>query len=151
MSRTAFSLLMAFVLTSFALSLCFGAETTARPQPEVAFTDAQVGRGAHAYMAYCSSCHGVDLGGQQAPLRGPAFTSLGKDTGMTLGTFFDFIVRDTPGGGTSRLLHEQYVEIMAYLLAQNGYSPGATPLRFDEAMRLRTPVEARKARPTGRR
>ncbi len=129
--------------SALALSLCFGSEATARPQPEVSFTGAQVGLGAHAYMAYCSNCHGVDLGGPQAPLKGPAFTSLGKDTGMTLGTFFDFIVRDTPGGGTTRLTHDQYVEIMAYLLAQNGYSPSATPLRFDQAMRLRAPVAER--------
>ncbi len=131
---------------ALAVSLCFGSEATARPQPaDVAFTGTQVALGAHAYTAYCSSCHGADLGGPQAPLRGPAFTSLGKDTGMTLGTFFDFIVRDTPAGSMNSLSHEQYVEIMAYLLAQNGYAPGPKPLRFADAMRLRGPVESRLA------
>ena len=102
---------------------------------------AQAGR--LAYGTYCSNCHGVDLMGPQAPLKGPAFLSLGRDNGMTIGTFFDFIVRDTPAGRVDSLSHDEYLAIMAYILSQNGYAAGRSPLRFERAMHERTLIGAR--------
>jgi mono/diheme cytochrome c family protein len=104
------------------------------------FTEAQARGGAIDYAAYCVTCHGRDLRGPQLPLKGPAFTSLGKDTGMTLGQFFDFVVRDTPAGSLNSLSREQYVEIMAYIMQQNGYAAGTRPLSFARAMHLTTRV-----------
>lgn len=109
------------------------------------FTERQARLGEHQYGAYCSTCHGSDLRGPQLALKGPAFTSLGKDTGMTLGQFFDFVVRDTPAGSMTSLTHEQYVEIMAYIMQQNGYLAGSEPLRFERAMRLKDRIAEQPA------
>jgi polar amino acid transport system substrate-binding protein len=108
------------------------------------YTAAQAEMGAHQYAAYCVTCHGADLRGPQLPLKGAAFESLGE-TGMTLGQFFDFVVRDTPAGSMQSLTHEQYVEIMAYIMQQNGYASGDRPLRFDEALRSKTKITAQRA------
>jgi polar amino acid transport system substrate-binding protein len=109
------------------------------------FMEAQARSGAHQYMAYCATCHGTDLRGPQLALKGPAFVSLGKDTGMTLGQFFDFVVRDTPAGSMTSLSHEQYVEIMAYIMQQNGYVAGSRPLRFERALHLKELIAAQPA------
>jgi mono/diheme cytochrome c family protein len=108
------------------------------------YTTAQAELGAHQYAAYCVTCHGADLRGPQLPLKGPPFASLGE-TGMTLGQFFDFVVRDTPAGSMKSLTHEQYVEIMAYIMQQNGYASGNRALRFDEALRSKTKITAQPA------
>lgn len=57
-----------------------------------------------------------------------------------MGTFFDFIVRDTPANSVASLPRRDYVEIMAYILRMNGYRPGTTPLRFARAMREETKI-----------
>lgn len=59
---------------------------------------------------------------------------------MTMGTFFDFIVRDTPANSLTSLPKNDYVEIMAYILRRNGYAAGPSPLRFERAMRERTKI-----------
>lgn len=104
------------------------------------FTAQQARAGAHQYATYCATCHGTDLRGPQLPLAGPAFVSMGTDTGMTLGDFFDFIVRDTPAGSLNSLSHEQYVAIMAYIMQQNGYAAGSQPLRFERALALKARI-----------
>ncbi len=110
------------------------------------FTEQQARAGARDYAAYCVTCHGADLHGPQIPLAGPSFVSLGRDTGMTLGQFFDFVVRDTPAGSISSLSHEQYVEIMAYIMQQNGYATGPRPLLFQQALDLKDRIAAQPSR-----
>ena len=129
--RTAATLAAMTILTAFALPA--HGETSSGGF----FTERQARLGEHQYTAYCSTCHGSDLRGPQLALKGPAFVSLGKDTGMTLGQFFDFVVRDTPAGSMTSLTHEQYVQIMAYIMQQNGYIAGSKPLRFERAMHLK--------------
>jgi hypothetical protein len=116
-----------------ACALALGTAALGAPR-ERYFTSTQAADGARFYGTYCASCHGVDMRGPQAPLVGPAFTSLGSDGGMTLGTFFDFIVRDTPAGRVAPLPRGAYVAIMAYILQRNGYPAGTVPLTFERAL-----------------
>ena len=124
------------LLVCFALGAAFTTGRAERAGGAGLYTTQQAAVGAREYATYCASCHGADLSGPQAPLRGPAFTSLGTDQGMSLATFFAFIVRDTPAGNMGSLSHEQYVAIMAFLLKENGYVAGSKPLRFGAAMHL---------------
>lgn len=126
------------IFFSFAMALTF-AFGDASPH-RTFYTLVQSQSGEHVYRTYCASCHGVDLRGPQAPLVGPAFISLGHDRSMTMGTFFDFIARDTPANSIGSLPQRDYVEIMAYILRMNGYSPGNTPLRFARAMHESTKI-----------
>lgn len=126
------------ILISFAMALTF-AFGEASPR-RTFYTFVQSQNGERVYGTYCASCHGVDLRGPQAPLIGPAFLSLGHDRGMTMGTFFDFLVRDTPANSMASLPNRDYVEIMAYILRKNGYPAGTTPLRFEQAMLERTKI-----------
>lgn len=59
---------------------------------------------------------------------------------MTMGTFFDFLVRDTPANSVASLPNRDYVEIMAFILERNGYRAGASPLRFERAMHETTKI-----------
>lgn len=126
------------ILVSFVIVLTFAFAQASQRHTFYTFVQAQ--NGERAYGTYCASCHGVDLRGPQAPLIGPAFLSLGHDRGMTMGTFFDFLVRDTPANSVASLPNRDYVEIMAYILRRNGYASGPAPLRFEQAMRERTKI-----------
>lgn len=132
-TRIVFGMVLCFALV---LTFAFGEASSNRKL----YTFVQARAGERAYGTYCSACHGADLRGPQAPLVGPAFLSLGQDRGMTMGTFFDFIVRDTPANSIDRLPNRDYVEIMAYILMKNGYAAGTTPLAFDRAMHERTRI-----------
>ena len=126
------------IFLSFAMTLTIASGKASDHRTFYTFVQAESGK--RAYGTYCSSCHGVDLRGPQAPLVGPAFVSLGSDNHMSMGTFFDFLVRDTPANSIGSLSHRDYVEIMAYILKMNGYAPGRSPLRYDTAMRERTKI-----------
>lgn len=126
------------IFVSFAVLLTFASGEASAHRTFYTFVQAR--NGERVYNTYCASCHGVDLLGPQAPLVGPAFVSLGRDHGMTIGTFFDFIVRDTPANSIASLPKRDYIEIMAYILNRNGYAAGATPLKFEEAMREPTKI-----------
>ncbi|GAC1311881.1 MAG: hypothetical protein NVS2B3_05810 [Vulcanimicrobiaceae bacterium] len=128
------------IFLSFAMSLTIASGKASEHRTFYTFVQAESGK--RVYGTYCSSCHGADLRGPQAPLVGPAFVSLGHDNHMSMGTFFDFIVRDTPANSIGSLPHRDYVEIMAYILKMNGYAAGTAPLRFERAMRESTMIGA---------
>ncbi len=77
-------------------------------------------------------------GGSAGPLAGPAFAAawtmggfVGEwaDSQLTVDDL-DFIIRTTmPKGGAGRMSAEEHTAVLAYILQQNGYRAGPTPLR----------------------
>ncbi|MGP6189035.1 MAG: c-type cytochrome [Vulcanimicrobiaceae bacterium] len=105
------------------------------------FTLRQAAAGAHEYAANCARCHGAHLeGAMGSPLRGASFTTLGTESGLSLGSFFHFVITETPVGAGGSLSHGQYVEILAFILHENGYRPGAQPLTFGAALGSRVRI-----------
>jgi alcohol dehydrogenase (cytochrome c) len=103
------------------------------------FTAQQVAQGRTLYLARCAKCHGETLqGGSAGPLSGPAFAS-SWSVGGVIGNWadsqltvddLDFIIRTTmPRDAPGKLPPDDYTSVLTYVLQQNGYAAGSTPLR----------------------
>ncbi len=116
----------------------FGASTDARKELTL-FTAQQAAQGKALYADKCAACHGESLQGGSAPaLAGADFAAAWSaddasadwaDAQRTVDDL-DFIIRTTmPKTGAGKLKPEEYTAILAYVLQQNGYAAGPTPLR----------------------
>ena len=112
------------------------------------FTSEQAARGKVLYADKCAQCHGADLqGGSAGALSGPAFAASWNSSGFQ-GDWadtqlsvddLDFIIRTTmPKGAGSSLAAEQYNDVLSFVLQQNGYGAGDTPLNSGSALLQQT-------------
>lgn len=102
------------------------------------FTSQQAAEGKDLFSIRCATCHGDALQGGSAPaLAGADFAAAWSadkladwaDSQRTVDDL-DFIIRTTmPKDSARKLRPEEYTAILAYILQQNGYAAGATPLR----------------------
>lgn len=98
------------------------------------YTAEQAGRGRREYIQHCATCHSTNLrGGEMAPgLVGDTF--LGGWSGQTLWSLFDFSLatmpQDNPGSTSPAAMNA----ILAYVLRENGFDPGAEELALDPAV-----------------
>jgi alcohol dehydrogenase (cytochrome c) len=106
------------------------------------YTSAQVSQGRWEFSQKCAVCHGVQLEGGGAPaLKGTVFAQ--RWDGKKLSDFYSFIHADMPLGLGASLPSQEYADIVAFLLAQNGlpagmdkftpYSPMDRVLQLNEA------------------
>nr|WP_283773343.1 PQQ-binding-like beta-propeller repeat protein [Altererythrobacter sp. KTW20L] len=98
------------------------------------FSAAQAMEGRGVYMRACAACHGVDF--QPAPgspvVKGAAFMANWR--GKSVGELFAYTRQTMPVGMGGSLPDAQYVAAIAYLLSENGFPAGDTPLDSDEAL-----------------
>jgi cytochrome c553 len=96
------------------------------------FTAAQADRGqAAAAQGRCTGCHGTELGGtDRAPaLKGPAFVANWED-GSVNRLFAK--IRDTmPPSNTDQLAAATKLDVVAFILRENGFPPGSVELPSD--------------------
>ena len=93
------------------------------------FTDSQAESGRQTYTRHCAMCHGSNLQGQAGPaLAGRKFASSLKFGKMSTPQLFDFIAKHMPKNNPGSLSQKQDIDVLAYLLAQNGFSSGHNPL-----------------------
>jgi polar amino acid transport system substrate-binding protein len=107
------------------------------------YTADQATKGALAYYQNCSMCHGPLLDGQSGGYSGPAlkgaeFADPSYD--FHLSDMFNFVAKLMPAATPGSLTHEQDVEIMAFILQQNGYPPGSHELVYEEAEKSKVPL-----------
>jgi alcohol dehydrogenase (cytochrome c) len=97
--------------------------------PASSFTRTQAGDGQFVYIQYCLVCHGAHLeGGSGPPLAGDKFgTSLAVGK-MTTPSLFAFISGSMPMDAPGSLSEKQYLDVLAFILNQNGHVPGNAPL-----------------------
>lgn len=104
---------------------------TQPPRPSVwdgVYAADQAARGKQAYDAACAACHGADLKGvrDNRPLVGDRFwQDWGEDS---LGTMFSVVRRTMPRTAPASLPEQSYLDIVAYVLQQNGYPQGTSEL-----------------------
>jgi mono/diheme cytochrome c family protein len=92
-----------------------------------AYTAAQAAAGAKLYAANCSACHGANLRGVNAPaLIGNAFTS--QFTGEPASDIYVLMSKNMPLNAPGSLKSSEYLALLAYVLKQNKYPAGSTPL-----------------------
>ncbi len=109
----------------------------AAPLPAL-FTAPQAAAGRSDYLSACSACHGAALQGVTGPsLVGQDFAAPADHYSLAL--VFTNLWEGTPAGAPDSLSKSEYVDIMAYLMARNGYPAGGTALTFAIAQSSRLP------------
>ena len=98
------------------------------------FTEVQAERGRKAYLANCASCHteshngGRFFHGEPVPvLRRDALLAGWPDLRM----YFEWLREQMPADAPMALTGNEYIDILTYLLAVNGYPAGARELPAD--------------------
>lgn len=102
--------------------------TAANPTFAAGFTAEQAAAGDKAYQSNCAQCHGVKLEGTEAP------GLFGQDVmgnWDTAAGIYDFISVAMPPAAPGQLGDETYLNIIAYVMQQNGAEPGDAPLEAD--------------------
>lgn len=99
------------------------------------FTAAQATLGKDAYAQSCSSCHGrnADDGEFAPPLKGVEFRQ--RWGGKSLEALFTDMSTRMPTAAPGSLGDATYVQLLAYLLQENGFPAGNTPI---DSQRLST-------------
>ncbi len=95
------------------------------------YSSAQVTRGESVYAEECARCHSQNLsGGESSPaLTGESFIQTYQ--GLTLNDLFDRIRVSMPQESPGRLSRQQYVDVLAFILAKNGFATGPKELAHD--------------------
>jgi len=103
------------------------------------YTTAQATAGATVFSQNCAICHGAALQGEAGPpLVGQSFASAGS--GDTIGGIFGVIAEQMPAGAPGSLTHDQYTDVMAYILSKNGYPAGSTALDYNASLGSSLPL-----------
>ena len=99
------------------------------------FTKAQADRASAQFKRMCADCHAFDVAQRQKPsdvvLGGPLF--LKAWNGRTLGEMVTTIVMTMPSDGSGEVTEPEGVDLVAYILQQNGYPAGSSPLTKEAA------------------
>ncbi|MDN5873268.1 MAG: transporter substrate-binding domain-containing protein [Sinobacteraceae bacterium] len=102
------------------------------------YTAAQADVGAKLYAGACARCHGKKLEGFVGPaLKGRHFAPASFD--FHVKDIFMILSNNMPADQPGTMSHESYVQIMAFLLQQNGYPAGDKKLTFGGALRSTVP------------
>ena len=128
--RTA-SILQVGLLLAGAASLAWSADSEDKIWNGV-FTAAQVERGKADFEKSCSNCHVSDLSGSvRAPaLRGQRFMQNWQNG--SVGVLFTKIRDSMPANYPETVPEEVKLDILTFLLNQNGFPAGAAELKLDE-------------------
>jgi mono/diheme cytochrome c family protein len=126
-----------------------GAATSATSINDGVYTESQANRGAAAYEVACAGCHRADLSGNSGPaLKEQRFARVyaGKDLRTLYSKIADTMPRNTPGSLTA----DVYLDIVAHVLMENGFKPGARELTADALDAIRVvPGLPKPAPPVG--
>jgi mono/diheme cytochrome c family protein len=107
--------------------------------PPALYTAAQAAAGHVKFLGNCASCHGPTLAGRAGPaLKGPNFAN--AKSGFSVSDIFNIVAQNMPASNPGSLEPDDYVQIMAYLLQQNGYPAGTTALDFNGASTSKVPL-----------
>ena len=85
------------------------------------YTNEEADLGAQVYQDICVKCHATG-----AALSGPGF--LNKWSNQSLYRLWEYMSSRMPYGAPGTLAPEQYLGLLAWILRENGYPVGATPL-----------------------
>jgi mono/diheme cytochrome c family protein len=125
---------------AFIVAAALGAGFAMLPRATVAggtaigFTKAQMTAGATLFAQSCATCHGDNLEGGAGPaLTGPPFKTLSTKVKANVGDVFTYMTSNMPLNAPASLTHDQYVNVLAFILSKNGYRSGSTKLTFGEA------------------
>ncbi|HET9096923.1 MAG TPA: cytochrome c [Candidatus Baltobacteraceae bacterium] len=109
----------------------------------ISFTGAQAVSGEKQWEQSCAPCHGANMEGGAGPaLAGPNSLTLTTKLHATVSDIFGYMTTNMPLNAPASLTHDQYVNIMAYVMKLNGYAPSSVPLTFERADSSKAPLRA---------
>jgi cytochrome c5 len=115
------------LLSCSSLIVAAAGQDSGRTVADRVYTDAQAARGATAYEATCTGCHRADLGGGTGPaLRDARFAR--EFAGKDLKTLFTKVATTMPRNAPASLGDNIYLDIVAYMLRENGFPGGSEEL-----------------------
>ena len=119
-----------FLLTLLLITGVSNAQTNTR---DGVFTQQQAVSGGALYLRSCVECHGITLaGGEAGPaLVGGAFWSQWQD--QSLAAFYQITASTMPVNNPNGFSPEQYTDVVAFMLQQNGLPVGEEPLTANVA------------------
>jgi mono/diheme cytochrome c family protein len=123
--------LLSVVLQALAMSLLIVRAITPGQAGTQAgyYTSAQAEAGKDVFDQVCAICHGDHLQGGAGPaLAGEQFLSVSQFQKVDAGYFYRFMSTHMPLNAPGSLSKTQYLDILAYLLAVNGYPSGSREL-----------------------
>lgn len=127
------------VLAAVALIVLGSAATIA--QNNALYTPTQAAAGAKVYAESCARCHGADLSGVSGPaLKGADLSAPGAQGKLTISDIFKYTRDMMPAGNPGSLSYEQYVDVMAFILRENGNPSGSEPLSSSVALHANDPI-----------
>ena len=118
-------------LAALAVAVGFTAAAGAQPPSGGAFLDTQAASGRTAYGRSCASCHGATLRGAA---HGPELIGRGflNNWGpQTAAALYAYVRAEMPPGLGGSLSNAAYLNIVAYLLQENGHAAGSQALAAD--------------------
>lgn len=94
------------------------------------YSTEQATRGRTTYQVYCASCHQDDLsgGGSFGMEEAPALVRDDFMLGRDLNNVFVFIRANMPADNVGTLSPDAYLDVLAFVLQQNGFPAGMQPL-----------------------
>jgi alcohol dehydrogenase (cytochrome c) len=110
------------------------------------FTAAQADSGRQLYLANCAACHGETLAGPPA-LKGQAFMS--NWASQTTAALYEKVRTTMPPEAPGSLGPDGYVAVVAYLLRENGQTPGTAPLTAATAVPIQPAAGGGRAQGPG--
>ena len=114
------------------------------------FSTAQLAQGRWEYSQRCAVCHGAQLEGGGAPaLKGTTFAA--QWGGKQLKEFYGYVYHNMPLGQAGVLSGQEYADIVAYVLAQNGVPAGDEKLTPQSPMQRALELDAAVPLATRRR
>ncbi|HWN99218.1 MAG TPA: PQQ-binding-like beta-propeller repeat protein, partial [Blastocatellia bacterium] len=133
--RGAFSAILVFFFVVIGASLLpklLSAGTQKTKQQERLYTQDQAGRGKALYAKECASCHGQSLEGRPATaLAGERFMAKWGQGKHTIDDLYYITRTQMPYEKPGSLTEQQYIDIVAFILATNGYQAGTRALLAD--------------------
>ena len=96
------------------------------------FSGEQATRGGKTYRVFCGNCHAADLSGDNSADSGaPPLRRLGFMEGSNVDALFTKIRQTMPLDAPAALTSKEYLDVVAYILQQNGFPPGPDEMRSD--------------------
>lgn len=111
--------------------VAFAGDAATRSVRDGVYTAGQAERGRAVYVAQCEACHRADLRGEQMTpsLVGVSFAFRWNE--KTLNDYLAGMRATMPQSAPGGLSDAAYVDVLAYILAENGYPTGDAVLVAD--------------------
>jgi alcohol dehydrogenase (cytochrome c) len=113
------------------LALSAATPFAARAAAQGPYTQAQAARGATLAEKHCAACHDPARGGSALPLSGERFLRKWASGSRTADDLFYIVRSSMPFGAPNSLAPQEYADIVAHILRQNGIRGGTAELRPD--------------------